>query len=211
MKIRPTFFQVSVSVIIITHLVGIVGFLSPWRELFIAITPIHLLISAGLLIAFQAERNTAFWITSAIIALLGFLVELAGIQTGLIFGEYAYDTALGPKIGDTPPMIGINWLMLVLIFGALLSNTNFPVLIKAMLGALCMVGIDFLIEPVAMAHNFWHWESTTVPTHNYLGWMVSSFVLFLIYFQAPFQKNNPLAVWLLVIQIIFFGLLNLFL
>lgn len=211
MKLKPTFLQISVSVIIVTHLVGAIGFLSPWKDLFIALTPFHLLTSIGLLISCQSERNLAFWVASLTIAILGFLVELAGIQTGLIFGEYAYDTALGPKIGGTPPMIGVNWLMLILIFGALLSAANIPVLIKSMLGALCMVAIDFLIEPVAMAYDFWHWESTTVPTHNYLGWLVASFFLFLIYFQTPFHKNNPLALWLLVMQIVFFGLLNLFL
>jgi len=210
MRIKPSFFQISVSVIIITHLVGIVGFLSPWRDLFILITPFHLLISSVLLIAHQEERNTTFWLTAFVIALLGFLVEVAGIQTGLIFGEYAYDTALGPKIWGTPPMIGINWLMLVMVFGALLSETKFPLLIKAMLGALCMVAIDFLIEPVAIANDFWHWESTTVPTHNYLGWLVASFILFVIYYKAAFQKYNPIAIWLLIMQVVFFGILNLF-
>lgn len=211
MKLKPTSFQIAAIVIVITHLVGIVGYLSEWRTYFVAITPLHLLLSAGLLVAHQHQKNKAFWWTICALALAGYLVEVAGIHTGVIFGAYSYDHALGPKIFETPPMIGVNWMMLVLALGSLLSRLQIPNLIRAMLGALCMVALDYLIEPVAMKYDFWHWERTTVPTHNYLGWLITAFLMFLIYFQSPFPKRNKLALVLLVMQFCFFGILNLFL
>lgn len=210
MKLKPNSVQIAALVIIITHLVGLVGFLSPWKDLFISLTPIHILLSTGLMIFHQEERPPAFWFLIIALALSGFFVEVAGIQTGVIFGAYAYDTALGPKIWGTPPLIGVNWLMLVLALGSIVARVNVPVLIKAMLGALAMVSLDYLIEPVAINFDFWHWERTTVPTHNYLGWLITAFIFFLAYFKTPFDKRNPLAPLLLMMQILFFGLLNIF-
>lgn len=210
MKLKPSLFQTSAVIIVVTHLVGVVGYLSPWSEYFVAITPLHLIVSAGLLILHQQNKNRAFWWTMLGLIIAGYAVEVAGIKTGVIFGIYFYDHGLGPKVFDVPPIIGVNWMMLILAIGSLLSQLNIPLLIKAMLGALCMVAMDYLIEPVAIQYDFWHWASTTVPTHNYLGWLITAFILFLGYFQSPFQKANKLAWILLLMQVLFFGLLNLF-
>lgn len=211
MKLKPSSFQISALIVVITHLVGIVGYLSEWRSTFVAITPFHLMLSVGLLIYQQEQKNRAFWITIAVIALAGFAVEVAGTNTGIIFGDYTYDHALGPNVWGTPPVIGLNWMMLIVALGSLLVQLNIPNIIRAMCGALCMVIIDFLIEPVAIEYGFWHWERTTIPTHNYLGWLVTAFLFFMVYLEAPFKKKNKLALTLLVMQFMFFGILNLFL
>lgn len=210
MKLKPNSIQIAATVIMVTHLVGLVGFLSPWKELFITLTPVHILLSTGLMVFHQEERPPAFWVLITALALCGFLVEVAGIQTGVIFGDYAYDRALGPKIWGTPPLIGVNWMMLVLALGSIVARVNVPIIIKAMLGALAMVALDYLIEPVAINFDFWHWERNTVPTHNYLGWLITAFLFFLAYFKTSFDKRNPLAGFLLFMQILFFGLLNIF-
>lgn len=206
---RPNFYQTSVLIVVVTHLVGTVGFLSPWSAGFIAITPLHLLLSSGLLLANHSEKSKAFLIAVLLLIAAGYFVEVAGVQTGVIFGAYHYDTTLGPKIWDTPPMIGVNWMMLLVAVSALTIKINVPHIIRAMIGAMIMVFIDFLIEPVAIKYDFWHWEMTSVPTHNYLGWLVTAFILFLAYLYAPFKKENKLAPVLLVAQLIFFGILNL--
>ena len=45
-----------------------------------------------------------------LIFLLGFVVEVVGVQTGLIFGSYSYGATLGVKLFDTPLLIGLNWI-----------------------------------------------------------------------------------------------------
>lgn len=211
MKFRLSPQQTAILIIVVTHLVGIVGFLSPWKEYFLLITPLHLLLSSGLLVYHQKDKPRAFYYVVAGVIAAGYFVEVAGINTGVIFGEYEYETTLGPKVWGTPPIIGINWMMLILSIGSLINQLKTPVIIRAMLGALAMVALDMLIEPVAMKYEFWDWARSTVPTHNYLGWLVTAFILFMAYFTAPFKKSNPLALTLILMQFMFFGILNLFL
>lgn len=210
MKLKLSTFQWSAAVVVITHLVGIAGFLSPYRDYFIMLTPLHLLISTGLLIANQAERNKNFFIAALIAYLVGFWIEVAGVNTGLIFGDYAYDSALGFKVLDTPLMIGVNWVMLILSVGAVFSRLNTHWIVKALISAIAMTALDYLIEPVAIVYDFWHWNSESIPLQNYLAWLITSFVLFAVYFSLRFDKENPLAVVILAMQVAFFGLLNLF-
>lgn len=210
MKIKLSRFQWSALVVVITHLVGVAGFLSPFKVYFILITPLHLIISTALLVVNQAERNTNFAVAAIIAYLVGFWIEVAGINTGLIFGEYAYDSALGLKLFDTPLMIGVNWMMLILSIGAVFSRLNTNWLFKAFISAMAMTALDYLIEPVAIVYDFWHWKTDSIPLQNYLAWLITSFVLFAVYFRLRFQKENPLAVVVLAMQIVFFGLLNFF-
>jgi len=210
MKIKLNTFQWSALVVVITHLVGVAGFSSPYRDYFIMITPLHLLISTGLLIANQVERNKNFYTAAIIAYLVGFWIEVAGINTGLIFGDYAYDTALGYKVFDTPLMIGVNWMMLIISIGAVFSRLNANWFVKSIVSAIAMTALDYLIEPVAIVYDFWHWNSDSVPFQNYLAWLITSFVLFAVYYRLRFDKDNPLAIVILGMQIAFFGLLNLF-
>ena len=210
MNVKLSRFQWSALVLVIMHLVGVAGFLSPYKAYFILITPLHLLISTALLVANQAERNTNFTIAAVIAYLVGFWIEVVGINTGLIFGEYAYDSALGFKVFDTPLMIGVNWAMLILSIGAVFSRLNTNWIVKALIAAMAMTALDYLIEPVAIAYDFWHWKTESIPLQNYLAWLVTSFGLFVVYFRLRFDKENPLAVIVLAMQIAFFGLLNFF-
>lgn len=211
MKFKFSTFQWSTIVVVITHVVGIAGFLSPFKEYFILITPLHLLVSSGLLIANQEQRSRNFYIAIIIAYLVGYWIEVIGINTGLIFGEYVYDSALGFKVFGTPLMIGINWMMLILSIGAVFSRLNTNWFVKSLISALAMTSLDYIIEPVAIVYDFWHWNTSTIPLQNYLAWLITSFLLFTIYFRLKFQKENPLAIIILAMQIAFFGLLNLFL
>ena len=81
---------------------------------------------------------------------LGMLVEILGVNYGLIFGSYSYGENLGVKILGVPVLIGANWVMLSFITGAmgdaLFRNNK---LLAAISGAVLMVLIDLVIEPVA--------------------------------------------------------------
>ena len=39
-----------------------------------------------------------------------------------------------------------------------------------------MTAFDILMEPAAMALNYWNWENGVVPFQNYLAWFVLSFI-----------------------------------
>lgn len=196
---------------VLFHLVGLYGFLNPKLEpLFIALVPFHLLLMLGLLIFSTNDFSKNIKLFASIIYLLGFFIEVVGVNTGLIFGDYSYGNALGLKLFSTPLLIGVNWLILVYCTGVLLHSFSIKSsLLFSLIGALILVAIDFLIEPVAIRFNYWTWSAGEIPMQNYVGWYIFSFLLFFVFKALDFNKNNKAAIVLLLAQIGFFLGLNL--
>lgn len=195
--------------ITVWYLVGVTGFLiEPLRPLFQFLTPFGMLAATILLHAFHEPRNLKSGLIFATIAISGFVVELIGVNTGILFGTYEYGPTLGLKIWNTPLTIGLNWLVLVYCVASLLrpirDNWYFPVA-----GALAMVAFDWIMEPVAVATQMWSWMDDLIPMKNYLDWFLVSGMLFLIIRIFKVELNNRLAGWLLLMQAVFFLLLNL--
>lgn len=195
--------------ITVWYLVGVAGFtIEPLRPLFQFLTPFGMLAATILLLAFHELRNLKSWLVFAAIAISGFVVELIGVNTGILFGNYEYGPTLGLKIWNTPLTIGLNWLVLVYCVASLLrplrDNWYFPVA-----GALAMVAFDWIMEPVAVATEMWNWMDDQIPMKNYLDWFLVSGILFLIIRIFKVELNNRLAGWLLLMQAVFFLLLNL--
>ncbi len=187
------------------HGFGLLGLLLPWsRPWFEAATPFSLLLSAGLLLYYHHDWRPAFLVFVAVAVLTGFFIEVAGVQTQAVFGAYTYQTSLGLKVLHVPLVIGINWLMLVYAIGVLCDPLRMHWLLKSMVAAVLMTGMDYLIEPFAMAHHYWVWAGASIPWQNYLGWFVVSFALQIVFYTLPFCKENPLAKYLMIIQAAFF-------
>jgi putative membrane protein len=191
--------------------VGLYGFLNSELELlFIALVPYHLLLMLGLLIYSTDDFSKNIKIFALIIYLAGFFIEVIGVNTGLIFGDYSYGEALGLKVLSTPLLIGVNWLILVYCTGVLLKYLKIKnSLIFSLIGAITLLGIDFLIEPVAIRFNYWSWSGGEIPLQNYLGWYIFSFLLFFVFKGLDFNKDNKAAIVLLFAQIGFFLGLNM--
>lgn len=202
-------FTIARAVVIILHLVGAIGLSLPeYRDWFLALTPVQLLSSLVLLLLFHRGWNEAFPIVAAAAFWIGFGAEIIGIHTGYLFGDYVYGPTLGPKLWEVPIVIGVNWFLLIYTTGEAfrkISNDFYA----AFLSACAMTAIDYIIEPVAVALDFWYWKNELIPWTNYLGWFGVSFLIHLIYRKANFEKSNPLAIWLLITLILFFTVLNL--
>lgn len=195
--------------IILFYSVGLFGFLyTPTVSLFKQLVPFHLLLMTGLLIATQHVKNRSFWSFLAVTYVAGFLIELAGTQTGLIFGDYAYGATLGYKVLGTPLMIGINWILVVYSAGMVLSQLKIrnPYLFLP-IGAASVTLLDFLIEPVAMKYDYWDWGGGIVPLQNYVVWFFFSAFLLFLFQWSTFPKNNKAASVLFIVQFIFFLIL----
>lgn len=196
------------GVIILMHLVGVIGFLSPWKYLFLLITPLHLMVIFSLLLQGQEKLNRSFFVFMLIVVVSSFLIEYLGVSTGLIFGNYEYGSALGLKIGGTPLLIGILWFLLISSIGAMISKIEINVYWKCFLGASLMVSIDLFIEPVAMDLGFWAWENNMIPFQNYLSWFLISFFFFFLFFHFRFSKKNQLGPVIYWSQYLFFVAIN---
>ncbi len=197
-------------VLIIVHLVGITGILIPdFRSQILVFTPANLLMSAGLIVAFAPKKNLALLGFVGIAFVTGILVEVLGVATGMIFGEYYYGATLGWKVADVPLTIGLNWLMLVLATGSIATALVSSKWLRVVLGASLMTGLDFLIEPIAIQLDFWHWPGGVIPIQNYLAWWVIAAFLHFCFQTLAVEKSNKMAYTLFGMQIVFFATLNL--
>lgn len=193
------------------YFVGIAGILTEVHPDFILLTPINLLVSLGIVMVFHPIRNQEIRFFLIWSYFIGFGAELYGVQTGQLFGEYIYGQVLGPKIWGTPLMIGANWVLLSYSIGVT-TNHLFPKfhwLPKGLIAALLMVGLDVIIEPVAIKYNFWSWSAGVPPLQNYVGWFLVSLPLLCIFTKTLGAVRNKVAIALFILQILFFLILNL--
>lgn len=208
--VSPKIRRIIFVILPLMYLAGLIGLNIPVSApLFQILTPFNLVASLVLLLLFHTDFRPSFWVYCAIAFSVGFGVEVAGVHTGVIFGHYAYGEVLGFKVLEVPLVIGANWLMLSYLCGSVTDRLPVSLTVKVMIAAGLMTLLDFVIEPVAVQLGFWQWQGDSIPLQNYLAWYVVSAALFLIYFKMPFQKKNGLAMILLVLQFLFFGLNNL--
>ena len=195
--------------IVVWYSVGIVGFIIPLlRPIMQMLTPWGMLMATVLLMIFHEPWERKSWIVFSSIALAGFLVELLGVNTRLLFGHYEYGVTLGPKLWNTPLVIGLNWLVLIYCISTLLNSIRhrwvFP-----LAGAILMVAFDYLMEPVAMDTDMWQWAGGQVPMKNYIDWFIVSGILFLMIRLLKVEFSNRIAPLLFIMQGVFFLVLNL--
>lgn len=187
------------------YLAGLIGMNSKEvQPFFLFFTPIHLLATCCVLIWFHEDRSRSFWIFTLSAFLIGYGIEIVGVNTGLIFGEYTYNTTLGFKLLNTPPMIGGLWFQLSYCFGMLLQQTKLPLSLKILAGAAAMTLLDYVVEPVAIRFAMWSWGSSLPPMQNYIGWFVVSIFIFMLFFMLPFKKTNKISNWILLLTCLFF-------
>jgi len=101
--------------LVVFYTVGVIGLLLPaTHSLFVKMVPGALILSALLLVLFHEEGFKVQLLgLLAVIFLISFFVEVAGVNTGVVFGNYQYGNALGLKLFNTPLMIGLNWVLMV--------------------------------------------------------------------------------------------------
>jgi len=200
---------ISVFIIWLFHICGLLGIIYGNREWFIAFTPINLFVSFALLFINQVELERKNLLAGLAIFLIGMISEILGVQYGLIFGDYIYLNNLGFKILGVPIMIGINWIILTYITGSF-SNYIFNANKKAAIvfGAVLMVVLDLLIEPVAPEMGFWAFDSIFAPLQNYIGWFIIGLLVQGIFHYSTYKKDTTFSFHLLLVQIFFFTVLN---
>ncbi len=202
--------NLTIAFITIIYIVGIVN-LALHNLALLSLTPINLLLSATLLLFVNRLflKNYAWLVV--VIFFAGFFIEVIGVKTGLIFGNYYYGNNLGYKVLAVPIVLGINWVLTVFCAASLsrflFSNAQPVVIILS--AALFMVILDLLIEPVAPKLDFWYWVNGQPPIKNFVAWFILG-----IFFQILVHKfvkftNFQFGVWLYMLQIIFFVTANI--
>jgi putative membrane protein len=202
--------KISIFIVWIFHVCGLIGIIYGNKDWFIAFTPVNLYLSFFLLFVTQNELNNKNIISAISIFLIGIIAEILGVNFGIIFGEYQYLDNLGIKIFGVPIIIGVQWILLTFITGSFSAYIFKKSKIKAVfLGAILMVLLDMLIEPVAPDMGFWVFNSLKAPVQNYIAWFVIGIIVQILFHNGIDKKEQTFSFHLLIIQFLFFGLINI--
>ena len=120
--------------------------------------------------------------------------ESVGVATGWIYGPYHYTDMLGPRfLGLVPYLIPAAWFMMIYpaqgiaegLLGDRLAAGRRRILGLAAASAVVMTAWDVIMDPIMVRMGFWVWEVEGdyfgVPLHNYAGWFVTTFTIYLLF------------------------------
>jgi len=223
--------NIAIAIALLFHICGAIGILfSPYKDWFIHNTSLNLLVMAGLLIYTQPSLHKNFFLFLFISSSIGVLVEIIGVNTHLLFGNYTYGNLMGIKILGVPLLIGVQWFVTIYSCGSIMHYANnwakeklieyaeaeessqkvksISLIIDA---ALLATFFDYILEPVAQKLGYWQWKEKNVPLFNYTCWFFVSGLLLLILNKISFNKLNPFAIHLFIIQLLFFIALKIYL
>lgn len=226
MPIKFSKYQIATAIAILFHAIGFAGIVFFKSSFILQSTPINLLLMFALLVWTHNNKNYFFWLFLLAAIVTGIAVEIIGVNTKLLFGDYSYGNVLGFKIKNVPLVIGVNWFILIYCCGIsvntllvkaidkLAADTGTkPMRLKALSvvvdGATLAVFFDWLMEPVAVQLGYWTWAGE-IPFYNYLCWFIVAIILLAVFQLLQFNKQNKFAIHLLMIQVMFFLLLRTF-
>lgn len=196
-------------ILYLMFLVGIFGHIFDYtRPIMLWLTPFSLLLFSLIVIYPDIkDKKILSWLIITFITTI--LIEIIGVKTSIIFGDYKYGDVLGLKVLDVPIIIGLNWTVIIYCAFHVASKISRNKFIIPILVGLLAVIFDLVLEPIAIKLNYWQWNNLSVPIKNYIAWFFIA-MLFSIAFQflKSFSKSK-LSVNYYFIQLIFFIILNL--
>ena len=195
--------NISGLIILALHLIGAIGLsINMFRDFFLFLVPFNLILTFLLCFFFISWKQ--YLKPFVIIYLLGFFVEVVGVKTGLLFGEYIYGHYLGFKFLEVPLIIGVNWLLLIFCTYGLAHKFFKNTFVKIIFASFLMVLLDLAIEPVAIKLGFWSWTGVYVPIQNYFMWFLTSLIMHLVMLKSSVFISLKLSMFILASQLMFF-------
>ena len=197
----------AVTLLSVFYMVGIVGTLIPLTfPFFVQLIPFALLLSFFVLLLFHPEYERKTFFVFSIIYLLSFFIEVAGVQTKVIFGDYSYDFALGIQLFDTPLIIGLNWLLLSYISLSTSQLITKNKIAQIVLASFILLVYDIILETIAPVLNMWNWQNNQVPFRNYLAWFVFALLFTSILSFSGIKTKNKIAPVIFTCLVLFFSI-----
>lgn len=188
--------------------VGVVAIYIPYSSaFFISLTPFALLLSLFLILVFHKKFDLKHLGVFLTIFIIGFLVEMIGTNTGLIFGFYKYGPTLGISLWNTPLMIGLNWVMVIYLTASIISKLKLSKPLTVLIASILTVGYDLVLEQLAPKMMMWTWKGDTIPVKNYVAWFVLSLIFHSLVQYSNIKTKNKLAFVIFATQLMFFVLL----
>ena len=156
------------------------------------------------------ESNSKLILWFFLTYFLTYLLEVVGVKTGIIFGNYNYGSTLGLKVFDVPLIIGLNWVFVILGGTSIAQKVTSDRTLSALITAMIAVAFDLILEPVAIKLDYWTWQNDTIPVRKYLAWFVISFLFAWLFNRINLNIKTDLPKIYLAVQTIFFVSLLIF-
>lgn len=197
---------------VIFYSVGVAGMLLPaTAEYFLQLIPFALFLSFTVLaLSDESEKRRKLVLYLLFIYVTSFLIEVAGVQSGTIFGTYSYGNNLGVKLWGTPLIIGANWFFLVYTTAAIFEKVHIKPTFKVLLASGAMLVYDMVMEQVAPKLDMWDWKHPSVPFQNYFMWFLMAIAFHIGLQRLKIKVQNKLALTVLLCQFLFFVFLFIF-
>lgn len=197
----------SIGILILFHLIGLAIFYQPNRPE--NLSGFNMLLCSVLVFLSTLNYRSELPLLLGI-GLTGWVLEVVGVNTGWLFGNYEYGSELGFKIWGVPLVLGLNWYCVVVASTQVIDkHFKINLLYQAILAGLLCTALDVVIEPVAIKYHFWTWAGGEIPLFNYICWFVFSSIF--AYFYLLKTKDlgfNKTAYNLFFIWLVFFTILN---
>lgn len=196
----------------IIFFVGIIGHLyDPLQNLMHLLTPSTLLLT-GLIVLFFSYKTSSnkFLLWAALTYIITFILEVIGVKTGLIFGEYNYGSTLGIKLFEVPLIIGFNWVFVILGSISISRLMTSNIFLSALISAFIAFIFDLILEPVAIKLDYWSWSEGIIPLQNYLAWFVIALVSALGFSYLKVKVISKISLHYILVQFVFFVILLIF-
>lgn len=174
------------------------------------LTPLVIGIITALTVLFwdASAKNRVYLAISAMV--IGMLVEIIGVNSGIVFGNYSYGPLLGLKIFGVPVLIGITWLLVTLSAWQIVSYSNLNKFYKIIVASWLVVMFDLVLEQFATAYGLWAWQNAVIPLKNYVTWFVVGAVIVTLYaFFAKQKQPSIFGASMLPLMALFFWLMLL--
>ena len=206
--LAPKYYLIILSAF---YLVGIIAHLIPETyPLMLKLTPFVLVLSAfSAFYPFMRSGGGKTLIWGAAVFIFTFFIEAAGTASGIIFGSYTYGDTLGLKILGVPPVIALNWVLVIAGLLHWLGKTVKSTLAVVLLSGLGAVLFDFIMEPVAVSYSYWTWAGNVIPIRNYISWAVIAALAALLWTILKPAKPGVYPGYLLIVQFVFFLVLRI--
>jgi putative membrane protein len=139
-----------------------------------------------------------------------FVIEVLGVHTGFPFGAYHYSSDLGFPLFGVPPVIGLNWVLVILGSISLVDSLFHKPLLALGAAPLVCVIFDLVLEPNSFFLRYWTWNDGMAPFQNYLAWGLITFACTGVFLLMRIRLETRLAAVNLVLQFFFFLVLLLY-
>ncbi|HEX9252739.1 MAG TPA: carotenoid biosynthesis protein [Ignavibacteriaceae bacterium] len=192
--------------------VGIIGHLyDSLQNLMLLLTPATLLLTGVivLLYSYKSSKNK-FLVWVILTYVITFLLEVVGVKTGLIFGEYNYGSTLGIKLFNVPLIIGFNWVFVILGSISISRLITSNLILSAMISALIAFIFDLILEPIAIRLDYWTWNGGIIPLQNYFAWFIIALISSFGFNYLKVTVNSKISLHYLLVQFVFFTMLLIF-